>query len=67
MASTVHHGVPRRFGWWYFQLKRMESRSFGDEKLIFRDTPGLREGRSKLLIEPSAPSAILQQIRANYY
>ncbi len=32
MASTVHHGVPRRFGWWYFQLKRMEFRSFGDEK-----------------------------------
>ena len=59
MASTVDPGVSRRFGWWYFQLKRMEFRSFGDEILIFRDAPGLREGRSKLLLEQTI-------IRANY-
>ena len=40
MASTMHHGVSRGFGWWYFQLKRMEFRSFGDEIPIFRDPPG---------------------------
>ena len=40
MASAVHLIAPRRFGWWYFQLKRTQLRSFGDEILIFYDLPG---------------------------